>query len=436
MAYGTKITQLPENFQLRFGSLYSNQGKKSAGVINLQNGKISSNLASGAKEFDFSSCEILPLLVDPQVHLRIPGQLQKESTLSSLASCIHGGVGALITMPNTVPVIDSLEAVELARKEIASATVTYPVHVELSAAITKGQRGQELVDFKSLARVGKIKFFTDDGHGVAKDDVMEAALKASAEEGFTLLQHAEFPGHGGILAPGPLQERLPVTAYSDEPEVAMIDRDLRLLKKYPGARYHVLHLSSARSLHLIEKAKSEGLPVTCEVSPHHLYFATEEIGNETTSSFKMNPPLRARVDRKALQRGIDSGLVDYIATDHAPHEPAMKTANFKTAAFGTTGVETMLSAVRTLCERGDMNWEKALAAMTVNPANFLNLESYLNGSFSVGGAFHAIVYDARETWNVAAEDFASQSKNSCFIGQKLTGKIIAVFNQGKMFSFE
>lgn len=373
---------------------------------------------------DASGLVLLPAGVDPQVHLRVPGQPEKETASSGLDSAVRGGYAALLTMPNTKPVIDSVESCELARRELAPAESHTGVKVLLSAAMTKGQKGQELVDFDALAEWG-VAAFTDDGVGLMSDSLMKCVLAASERTGLPILQHAEVVGHGGVLAPGPIQEKLGVAPYPSAAEVEMVRRDLSLMADYPEARYHVLHISSKDTLGLVGEMRQEGYRVSCEVSPHHLWFSSWDI-SESSSSFKMNPPLRSPEDRHALQVALGTGTVDFVATDHAPHETRVKGRNFKTAAYGTTGMETALRVLLSLHAQGSISKERLVDVFSYQPARFLGLDrSY--GSIEIGRKLHAVLVDPNECRVVEEEDLAGQSKNSCFLGSELYGDIKTVF---------
>ena len=367
---------------------------------------------------------ILPAGVDPQVHLRVPGQQEKETASSGLAAAVKGGYGALLTMPNTKPVLDSVASCRLALDELKEPMDQTGVEVKLSAAITMGQRGKELVDFEGLAEAG-ITAFTDDGVGVMDDTLMAKALAFSEKTQIPFLQHAEMVGHGGVLAPSRMQESLGVAAYPAAAETDMVRRDLQLLADYPGARYHVLHISSEETLNLVKEARDKGLHATCEVSPHHLFFTGDDI-ESANSSFKMNPPLRSASDRQSLRKGLADGTVDFVATDHAPHEAAIKTTNFKTAAYGTLGMETSLNVLLDMVAKGELSKQRLVQVFSSKPADFLGLDDSF-GSFVTGQVFRGVLVDPNKQSKIDENYFAGQSNNSCFIGQTLTGAIREVF---------
>jgi dihydroorotase len=371
--------------------------------------------------------------VDAQTHLRVPGQAHKEQPKTGLLAALRGGYCALLTMPNTQPTIDSVAVLKTGQEQTLPYEREYGVTVFWSAAITQRLNSDELTAYEDLVRAG-VRAFTNDGLGVNSDQVMDQAFARIANLGVPLLQHAEFAGHGGTLAPGPIQEQVQATPYSDEPEWKMVERDLRELRKHPTARYHVLHVSSRKTLDLVRDAKAEGLQVTAEVSPHHLFFNCETIDPHNTS-FKMNPPIRSPKDQQALWQGLVNGDVDFVATDHAPHEPLMKDSEFERAAFGTIGLETTLPVLLEAWRNKVLSIPRLLQVWASAPARFLRLPGGL-GELKVGTAFHAILVDvAAPAHAYTSEDFSSLSKNSCFVGAKLPGRIEAAFHGASRFSF-
>ena len=376
------------------------------------------------KHIKASGMVLIPAGVDPQVHLRVPGQKEKEIAHTGVAAAIKGGYGAILNMPNTKPVIDNVEVCNKTLEEIAPVEEATGVKVLLSAAITKGQVGKEATDYQGLKDWG-VAAFTDDGVGVTDDDIMRQVFAASSESGIPVLQHAETLRHGGILAPGPLQRALKLPPYPASAETKMVARDLELLREYPNAKYHVLHISSKDTIDIVDKAKKSGLTATCEVSPHHLWFCSEDI-DESNTSFKMNPPLRSREDREALQKALSEGKIDFVATDHAPHEEEIKSHSFTTAAYGTIGLETALQVLLSLYHQGKLSRERLVAVFSTAPAKFLSLDkSY--GQIKAGEVFRAVLLKPDEKQIIKKNHFKGQSKNSCFLGSKLYGKIHRVF---------
>lgn len=393
------------------------------GIVMKISKDISGKESAGYQVIDGQGLVIMPAGVDAQVHLRVPGQAQKETATSGLWAAVAGGVGALLTMPNTNPVIDQINVLELARREVAEPERETGVKVLFSAAMTKGQKGKECVDFAALASAG-VSAFTDDGVGVADDHLMFEVLRGASQTGLPLLQHAEIPGHGGVLADGPVQRELGGIAYPEAAETNMVLRDLRLLSEVPSARYHVLHVSAASTLAAVRDAKNKGLRVSCEVSPHHLFFTSDDI-QSGNSSFKMNPPIRSAADRESLQEALMTGDCDFMATDHAPHESAVKTTNLKTSAFGTTGLETSLRVMIWLWQQGRLTPARLVETWSTSPAKFLGIDSS-HGVIAEGRPFNAVLCDVKAPAKlVTDQDFVGLSRNSCFIGASLPGQIKA-----------
>jgi dihydroorotase len=376
---------------------------------------------------------IMPAGIDAQTHLRVPGQAHKELPRTGLLAALKGGYSAVLTMPNTQPTIDNVEVLRKGQDQVLPFEQEFGVHVFWTAAITHRLNSDEPTNFADLVRAG-VRAFTNDGLGVNSDSVMEQAFAQLEKLGVPLLQHAEFLGHGGTLAPGSVQQRVGAAPYPDEPEWKMVERDLRELKKHPGARYHVLHVSSRKTLDLVRAAKSDGLNVTAEVSPHHLYFNSETIDPENTS-FKMNPPIRSEEDQRALWQGLSEGVVDFVATDHAPHESLMKAGHFDKVAFGTIGLETTLPVLISGWKKGLLTTQRLVEVFASKPAAFLRLPSGF-GEFVNGYAFHAVWVDVHASDHKFSErDFSSLSKNSCFLGSSLPGHILGAFHESGIFAF-
>jgi dihydroorotase len=279
----------------------------------------------------------------------------------------------------------------------------------------------ELTDFEALVQAG-VRAFTNDGLGVLKDHVMDDAFARLERLQVPLLQHAEFLGHGGSLAPSSVQRAVGAKPYPSDLEWKMVERDIQSLRKFPKARYHVLHVSSRHTLDFVRQAKSEGLRVTAEVTPHHLFFNSEQI-DPNNKSFKMNPPIRSEEDRLALWAALADGTIDFVSTDHAPHEASMKNSSFDSCAFGTLGMETTLGVLIDGMRKGLINHERFVEVWAEKPARFLKLPEE-HGDLKVGQRFHGILIDMEQApVPLYADDFASLSKNSCFIGSSLPGRL-------------
>jgi dihydroorotase len=428
----------PKSFSARIGQVWTPSGILKNQMIQVKQGSLfeirpwREEDASKRVE-DWFQQALLPLGVDPQVHLRVPGQAEKETALTGLKAALAGGVGAVLTMPNTVPPIDSAEIFKRAELELHEASKELGVEVLISGAISKGQKGEVSADLERLVKAGA-RAFTDDGFGVEKDELMETVFKISEKTEIPVLQHAEFKGHGGVLAPGSVQSSLEVNAYPPEAEWRMVERDLKILKNFPKAHYHVLHVSSPKSVELVARAKKEGLHATCEVSPHHLLFSTEDIDPKNTA-FKMNPPLRSPEDREKLQTYLAEGKIDFVATDHAPHEPTAKGSAFESSAFGTVGLESELRTLLKLWAEQKLSAKRLVEVFSKKPAEFLGIENRY-GDHHLGKAFQGVLVDLEDRSLFRSADLESLSKNSCFIGVELRGKIEKIFTKAGCFSRE
>lgn len=402
------------------------------GLLKEMGGKVSAD--PSLPRIPLAGQVLMPAGVDAQAHLRVPGQGHKELPETGLRAALRGGYCAVLTMPNTQPTLDSVEVLRQGQKDVAEFEQAFGVRVFWSAAITHKLNSDDLTSFEELVQAG-VKAFTNDGLGVHSDAVMDQAFGLLEKLDVPLLQHAEFLGHGGTLAPGPIQERVGAKPYPDEAEWQMVERDVRELRKHKGARYHVLHVSSRKTLDLVKQAKAEGLAVSSEVSPHHLYFNTETIDPDNTS-FKMNPPIRSSEDQAALWKGLADGDVDFVATDHAPHEELMKVGGFDQVAFGTIGFETTLPVLIEGWKQGRLTAGRLVEVFSTKPAQFLKLPRGY-GDFAPGAPFHAVVIDVNAPAHVYTErDFSSLSKNSCFLGVALPGAVTAAFHEQRIFNFE
>ncbi len=417
-------------------SVWSHDQDPKISDVLIQNGLlqlIQPNIKMEAYRISGDGLVLIPSGVDAQVHLRVPGQGQKETADTGLKAALKGGYSAILTMPNTIPTIDTPDILKKAQLEVLPFEKKYGVSVFWSAAITKNLESSQLTSLEELVEAGAIAF-TNDGLGVHEDGVMEEAFLRLENLKVPLLQHAEFLGHGGVLAPGPIQKKMGAKPYPADAEWKMVERDLVELRKYPKAKYHVLHVSSRKTLDFVKQAKKENLNVTAEASPHHLFFNTDTISSDNLS-FKMNPPIRSKEDQDALWDGLIDGTVDFVATDHAPHEDLKKTGSIEAAAFGTLGLETTLGVLIKAWQDKKISSQRFVQVFSKKPAEFLNLPEGF-GEFKVGAPFHGALIDLNAKEKVfSIEDISSLSKNSCFLGQKLPGKLMKAFHGLNIFEF-
>jgi len=432
-----KQNKLPDLLVIKNVELWNKDGVSHEVDVFVQNGKITDVFSAGNENFDGESIEgkgkiLLPSGVDAHVHLRVPGQTHKERPDTGLKAAIRGGYGAVLNMPNTSPPVDSVEVCEMAMSAMKPAIENTGVEVFLSACITKGMKGEQLTNIDALAEWG-VKTFTDDGLGVESDEMMDKVFKAASKYNIPVSQHAEFKGHGGILAGGSTQKNLHIPFYPASAEYEMVARDIRELKKTPGARYHVLHISLAKSVELLEEAKDDGLNVSCEVTPHHLYYTFEEIP-ENNTYFKMNPPLRDVKDRMAMQNALSSGDIAFVATDHAPHAENEKGNDFEKAAFGTTGMETSILVLLDLLRKGKIDERRLVDSFATAPAKYLSIENRF-GYLKNGSPFNAILIDKDfGPHKISDTDLASLSHNNIFLGAELPGRVVNFFNPQYQFN--
>jgi dihydroorotase len=386
-----------------------------------------------AKEtIDAAGMVVAPGLVDVHVHLREPGQTYKESIATGTAAAAAGGFTSVVAMPNTVPVNDSVAGLEWMLDAARGACVK----LFAMPAATFGSRGEEITDFHELFRAGGVGF-TDDGKPVLEDRVMRAALVAAAGLGVPISQHAEDTRLTGgcSMNAGPVAFRLGLRGMTVEAEARIVERDIRLLRdieRNDGLRphLHVQHVSTARAMEAIRQAKREGLHVTCEVAPHHFALTDEAIGDYDTNA-KMNPPLRAEADRRAMIAGLLDGTVDCIATDHAPHAAYEKEQEFERAPNGITGLETALGLALRVLHRGEgMSVSRVVELMSTQPAGIVSLRG--RGTLAVGSFADVVVFDPAAEWSFAARQSLSKSKNTPFDGASMLGKVAFTVSEGRI----
>ncbi|MCP4806805.1 MAG: dihydroorotase [Proteobacteria bacterium] len=370
----------------------------------------------------------MPGLVDIQVHFRQPGFEYKETIQTGSAAALAGGITSVVVMPNTRP---SLDTPELVAFESEEAERVDGIRILVAACATVGIQGEELTDHGVLKGAGAIAI-TDDGMPVMDDGLMEGSLRQCAEHDLLFMQHAEdidLTEHAPMTL-GPTSKALGVRGQSSEAEGMMVERDVALARK-TGARYHVLHTSTKRSLDAIRAAKLEGLPVSCEVSPHHLLLTDEACAGGDPNK-KMNPPLRAESDRLALVEALLDGTVDAVATDHAPHSAEEKAKGFVDAPFGVIGLETAFASVLTFVHDGRLPDTRAVELMTAGPARVLKMEGRVGTVVGEGAPADLVLVDPSETWTVTDDQLKGRSKNSCFLGRTFKGKVTHTFLRGKL----
>ncbi|MBF0163225.1 MAG: dihydroorotase [Magnetococcales bacterium] len=368
---------------------------------------------------------VAPGLVDMHVHLREPGFEYKETIAGGTLAAAAGGVTAVACMPNTKPVNDDPSITAFIRQKAASEG---KVNVFPIGAVTKGLEGRELTEMGLMLRAGCVAF-SDDGRPVADSGLMRRALDYSRAFGALIIQHAEDPSlsSGGCMHEGVISSRLGLPGLPAAAESVMVDRDVRLVE-LTGGRYHVAHISVAGAVEAVARARSRGLPVSCEVAPHHFALTDEAVLGYDTDA-KMSPPLRSAEDRNALLEGLARGIITVIATDHAPHDPDSKRVEFCHASNGVVGLETMLPVSLELVRDGVMTLVDCLRAMTVTPARLLGLD---RGTLSIGAPADVVVFDPDESWVVDAARLHGTSRNTCFHGRRVRGRVKWTLVSGKV----
>jgi dihydroorotase len=380
----------------------------------------------GDENLDARGLTVVPGLIDLHVHLREPGQWNKETIASGTLAAAAGGFTSVCSMPNTVPVNDSPEITRWIQDPARGAHVNvFPI-----AAATVGSKGEQLTDFAALQRAGAVAV-TDDGRPILNEQIMRVALLGASKLRMPVVQHAEDTRMtaGAAMNAGFTAFRLGLRGWPPEAESSLVERDIALAAETRG-HYHVAHLSTAAALKAVRKAKRDRLRVTCEVTPHHFALLDEDVG-EYKTNFKMNPPLRCRSDREALIAGLADGSVDCVATDHAPHAFNEKNQEFDRAPFGITGLETALGlSVTILHIRNKVPLRRIVELLSAAPARVMSLEG--RGTLVRGAHADVTVFDPAKKWTYRSAQSLSKSKNSPFDGWQLQGKVVATVVAGRI----
>ena len=396
------------------------------------------------EKFDARGLVVAPGFIDLHVHLREPGQAHKETIATGTAAAAAGGFTSVCTMPNTVPVVDSVEWIEWLRQPERGALV----NVFGIAAATRASKGSVLTDFRALHTAGAVAV-TDDGKPILEDSVMREALILGGELNFPVVQHAEDTRmtENCSMHAGARSFRLGLRGMTAAAEASIVERDVQLAIQIPNARLHVAHLSTADALKSVRRGKRAKARVTFEVTPHH-FTLTDEDMRDYDSNYKMNPPLRSASDLEAMLVALADGTVDAIATDHAPHAVHEKEMEFERAAFGITGLETALAlAVTKLHREKHVPLARVVELFTAGPARCFDLRfdlrfdhrfdhrgrgALVRGTLIRGSAADVTVFDPKKKWTFDASKSRSKSKNTPFDGWQLTGKVVTTIVGGKI----
>ena len=371
--------------------------------------------AAGARVLDAGGCLVAPGLVDLHAHLREPGREEAETVETGARAAAVGGYTAVVAMPNTEPAIDSAAVV----RQVLDLGTSAPCDVRVAGAITVGRAGTALAPLAEMAALG-VRLFTDDGAGVQDPRLMRRALEYASALDVTLAQHCEDAAlaAGGHMHEGEWSSRLGLPGVPAEAEELMVARDIAL-SRLTGARVHFLHLSTAGSLALVAAAKVAGLAVTAEVTPHHFTLTHAEVAGYDPL-YKVSPPLRTAADVAAVKEALASGVVDAIATDHAPHAPEAKEAPFDQAPPGMLGLETALALALTEL---DLAPQRILALLSWQPAAIAGLTGEHGGPVVEGARANLCVVDPTAAWAVDPAALASRSRNTPYANRKLHGRV-------------
>jgi dihydroorotase len=368
---------------------------------------------------------VAPGFIDLHTHLREPGQEYKEDIVTGTQAAVAGGFTAVCAMPNTVPPNDSRAVTELivARARAAGVARVYPI-----GAVTKGQKGEELAEIGEMKDAG-IVAISDDGRPVMNAELLRRAMEYARTFGLPLIQHCEdlTLSQGGSMNEGIVSTRAGIRAQPSAAESSMVARDIEICA-LTGARYHVAHVSTAESVALVRAAKQRGLPVTCEVTPHHLTLTDDACAAYDTHA-KCNPPLRTARDQAALREGLADGTIDAIATDHAPHSPIEKDVEFEQAAFGMIGLETAVPLSLDVVRAGLISPARWVALLTTRPAAILGLPG---GTLVPGGLADVTVIDPEAAWTVDPAALRSRSHNTPFGGHAARGRAMLTIVGGAL----
>jgi dihydroorotase len=374
--------------------------------------------------FEAEGLIVAPGFIDLHCHLREPGFEYKGTVAGETAAALRGGFTTVCAMPNTNPPHDNRATVEfvLQQAEAAGNARVLPI-----GCVTKGRAGQELAEMAELAEAGCVAF-SDDGSPLADPALMRHAMEYAAALRLPIIEHCDTPelSGKGVMHEGLVSSRLGLPGQPSQAEVASIARNIELAA-LTGCHLHVAHISTADGLELVRRAKERDLPVTCEVTPSHLFLTDETVlAPPYNTNAKVNPPLRTEADRKALIAGVNDGTIDVIATDHAPHAWTEKECEFDQAAFGISCAETAVGSLMTQVARGELDLRRVVEALTVGPASVIGLSREQLGDESW------VLIDPAVEWTVDPSRFLSLGRNSPLDGTTLTGRVVATIQDGRL----
>lgn len=380
----------------------------------------------GAEVIDAAGKYLVPGLVDMHVHFRDPGFEYKETIETGARAATHGGFTDVATMPNTDPVTDNGAEV---RYQIDRSRHAGLCHVHPIGALTVGEKGETLAEIGDMVMEGAVAF-SDDGHGVQSAGMMRTCMEYVSQFDKVVSAHCEIESltTHGVINEGRASTRLGMFGWPALGEELEIYRDIELCRM-TGCALHIAHISTEKGLELVRAAKAEGLPVTCEVTPHHLFLCEDDITDAYDTNLKMNPPLRLASDAAALREGLLDGSIDCVVTDHAPHAPHEKDCEWEIAFFGIVGLETSLPLMLSnLVLPAKMSWSRLVEVMAVNPRHVLRLPEV---KVEAGSTADLTLIDPAAQATVTEDWLQSRSKNSAWLGQTMTGLASDVFVAGR-----
>jgi len=401
-----------------------------SGDILIRDGRIESvhtgggRTPAGEEIIDAQGMWVLPGLIDMHAHVRDPGQEYKEDIYTASLAAAAGGVTTVVCMANTDPVNDNQSVTQYILRKAAGIGLARILPV---GAITRGLQGKELAEMGLMKKAG-IVAVSDDGKPVKDSAVMRRALEYASTFHLPVITHCEDKdlAGSGVMNEGALSTALGLPGIPAVAEEIMAARDI-LLSGYTGVPVHITHISTRGCLELVSRAKQQGIQVTCDATPHHLLL-TEECVRSYDTKTKMNPPLRHETDRNALIEGVRMNLIDCIATDHAPHARDEKDLDFDLAPFGIIGLQTLLPCLMKLHLEHDIDFLQLLACVTKNPARILKIDG---GSLTPGTRGDIVIFDPGSSWVFTEETIRSKSKNTPFIGETFTGRVVQTIFEGR-----
>ena len=416
------------SYLLKNASLYRNQKFENTDIL-IIDGKIKEiapDIQTDICTYDLKGKMVSHNFIDIHTHLREPGFEHKETIATGSLSALYGGYGTIVAMANTFPCMDDIETIQDFQKRVEKDAY---VNVYTYSAITKDLKGQELVDMAHIVEEDIVLGFSDDGKGVQSDEMMELAMQLASNIDSIIVAHCEDESelHGGSIHDGKYAKEHHLIGINSASEYQQVARDLGIVKIYNN-RYHVCHISTKETVELLRQAKEDGLPVSGEVSPHHLILTEENI-KDCHPNYKMNPPLRSIEDHAALIRGLNDHTIKVIATDHAPHAREEKERPIQDAPFGIIGIQHAFPLLYTyLVKKNLVSLETILDALTIGPAHVLRLK----GTVDIGDVANLCIVDLDKEFEIKETDIQSKSINTPFIGVRCQGQIVANIMNGKL----